>query len=96
MLFETGSIMRTIALCLLVLGCGGQTTSDHPAAGGTGGAGGAGGTGSDWVVGGPCLVNPIGNCEVHVCYGTDGGVETVSKLPANDAGPDACEGVSWP
>jgi hypothetical protein len=82
--------MRTIALCALLMACGGQTANHEPDAGTTTPAPTA-------TVGGACLVNVDGDCYQSACRAMDGGWEAVTRTPINDAGADACEGIApWP
>jgi hypothetical protein len=82
--------MRSPSLVfLLVAACGGQASHDEtkpdaspePTA----------------KVGGPCLVNVVGDCYMQACYLKDNVLQFVTRTPINDAGADACDGVPpWP
>lgn len=82
--------MRYLAIVLLFVGCAGNAEQEPKPDAGKPDAG------NDWIVGGPCAVNVQGDCEIHACWGVDGGVETRSYVILNDAGPNACEGATWP
>lgn len=51
---------------------------------------------TDAVVGSPCAINIVGDCEIQACWFPGKPPDMVSRRPLNDAGPDACEGIDWP
>lgn len=51
---------------------------------------------TDAVVGSPCAINVVGDCEIQACWFPGEPPDMVSRRPLNDAGPEACEGIDWP
>ena len=86
------ALILVALVCQCLLNCMGQTTPAPASDAGPRSSADA----NDAVVGSPCAVNQIGDCEIQACWFPGAAPDMVSKRPINDAGPDACEGIVWP